>query len=1186
MIKKNSKLWIICIGFALLVLCFSIGASSMFYVFAEGSAFEQTQAIEDKMLLKDVNVLTSETKDSDDKSEYVNLGNSRLSEGDQGLTQLHYIENANYFLANPNHRENNKESGDHPFGTCTTVAHQILLGYHNYYSDRRLIPEISSDGERYLDENYGDLNLDPVFEHDPAGTGLGRSNIGTEDAVFYGIFNKAGGSSLLSQTIGNVANAADEFLEDCASGRTKNWTITNSNYNQQEVVAELDAGRPVILGFDIFGGHSSHVVVAYGYATYDEELCYITHYGWSSTSVQMLVPESWLGYQVTMNVDHEHDFDAGSIFNSAYAALHCTTCDCDQIDEAYLLNETGEIITQCKHDLAGEVAIPSQINGQTITGIAANAFANQTEITQISLPNTVTSIANNAFSDCTSLTTVSGINNVQSIGEYAFKNCDALTSIAIPAGTTYIGDGAFAGCNNLNISVSTSNPNYSAEGNILYNKNKTELLQACEIGAELIIADTVQTISAYAFEENNNIGVIYLNQAMTIESYAFANCENLGSIYIGTSDPISIQENAFQNNIFTVFVLYGCLDEYETLFSGYNATVKSLEVQITFVYGKEVVSTQTIYVGEQLSDLPQTNITGMRFLGWYDNPECTGEPYRDGDYWNLYTGLILYAKTEPETYTVFFDPNGGTIIGSSIMEVEYGSTFSTQTSAEKEGNVLLGWFDSEGTRYITEEGECTRTWDKAANTTLYAHWSVEEYEIRINGDGTITWLGEEGFSDEQCSIPYGAEIDAINLIYVFKNSSQGFRPGMIFEYFTYEGETIDWASIPDLGEDGQIITIIPVWEKEEHTIYFNAMCDIAVDEIVALYDDEISLEVLQMEDYDFCGWYTEANGEGEKVEWVRMPDLTPDEQKNGSIMLYAFWEPIYYTVRYNANGGSGVMDDSIFEYGVAKELRKNIFVRTGHDFIGWATSSDGSAIYTDEESVILASPPVETVYLYAVWQAKIYSITYKNLMSNMVIYPQVNTYTYGVGLSEMPTILLNGEEYSYFYGWYSSTSWNESGKITYISSSETGNIIVYAKYDYYLSTTYGGGVVETVTDDDIYDQPSYDIWVYLNSLYYNQISGTTLNKVKITISMTLWELDDGYQLYKIYNEAGNEIWYYEHEHGPGHKDTSHESFETTIYLNIEDVKAFNYLTLRFWARGSGADDWQFTDFTMSVYFTN
>ena len=309
MFKSKEKRWIICICVVLFFLCSFIGTSSILSVSAEESVSKQTQVYEDERLLESISFSPMPLSESSNKSEYVNLGSSLLSEGERGLSQLHYIENANYFLANPKHRENYDTSGDHPFGTCTTVAHQILLGYHNYYSDRRLIPEISSDGERYLSENYGDLNLDPLFVYNPVGTYLGRENIGTSDAVFYGIFNKAGGSNLLSQVIWNVADAADMFLEECANGRSKNWTIVSSNYNKQKVVAELDAGRPVILGFNVFGGHTSHVVVAYGYANYNGDFCYITHYGSTSQKVQMLVPESWLGYQVTMSVDHVHTYE-------------------------------------------------------------------------------------------------------------------------------------------------------------------------------------------------------------------------------------------------------------------------------------------------------------------------------------------------------------------------------------------------------------------------------------------------------------------------------------------------------------------------------------------------------------------------------------------------------------------------------------------------------------------------------------------------------------------------------------------------------------------------------------------------------------------------------------------------------------------------------------------------------------
>lgn len=334
MYKSKTKVLLICIGVALFVLCMFISMSSMLSASAEEAEPEQSQVCENEEQLENVNASSMVTKSSSNKSEYVNLGSSRLSEGNMGLSQLHYIENANYFLANPLHRENSAQTSDHAFGTCTTVAHQMLLGYHNYYSDRRLIPEISSDGKRYLETNYGDLNSDPVFVYTP-GSRLGRSNIGTRDEVFYGIFNKIDMDCLmdylLSQTIWTVADAADAFLTECADGRTKNWTIKGSLYNKEEVVAELDAGRPVILGFEVLGSHSSHVVVAYGYANYDGNFCYITHYGWQSGNVQMLVPESWLGYQVTMEVAHAHEYESTierykDSSGKVYRGMECTEC--------------------------------------------------------------------------------------------------------------------------------------------------------------------------------------------------------------------------------------------------------------------------------------------------------------------------------------------------------------------------------------------------------------------------------------------------------------------------------------------------------------------------------------------------------------------------------------------------------------------------------------------------------------------------------------------------------------------------------------------------------------------------------------------------------------------------------------------------------------------------------------------
>ncbi len=61
---------------------------------------------------------------------------------------------------NPNH--GHYLEGQNSMGTCTTIAAQLLMGYHNYYSYRKLIPEIV-DGVRFLDVDYGNLNFWPEF---------------------------------------------------------------------------------------------------------------------------------------------------------------------------------------------------------------------------------------------------------------------------------------------------------------------------------------------------------------------------------------------------------------------------------------------------------------------------------------------------------------------------------------------------------------------------------------------------------------------------------------------------------------------------------------------------------------------------------------------------------------------------------------------------------------------------------------------------------------------------------------------------------------------------------------------------------------------------------------------------------------------------------------------------------------
>ena len=58
----------------------------------------------------------------------------------------------------------------------------------------------------------------------------------------------------------------------------------------------------------------------------------------------------------------------------------------------------------------------------------------------------------------------------------------------------------------------------------------------------------------------------------------------------------------------------------------------------------------------------------------------------------------------------------------------------------------------------------------------------------------------------------------------------------------------------------------------------------------------------------------------------------------GNVTLYAQWEPVHYTIKYNANGGTGTMSNTSVIYGSGTTVRKNTFTKAGYTFSYWYMS--------------------------------------------------------------------------------------------------------------------------------------------------------------------------------------------------------------------------------------------------------
>ena len=123
--------------------------------------------------------------------------------------------------------------------------------------------------------------------------------------------------------------------------------------------------------------------------------------------------------------------------------------------------------------------------------------------------------------------------------------------------------------------------------------------------------------------------------------------------------------------------------------------------------------------------------------------------------------------------------------------------------------------------------------------------------------------------------------------------------------------------------------------------------------------------------YTFAGWFNNEELTGNAVSQIAQGS-TDDKE------FWAKWTANTYTVKFNANGGSGSMADQTFTYNEEeKALTANTFTQSGYDFVGWNTLANGTGTpYTDSQKVQnLTDKANGTITLYAQWQGAEYTVT-------------------------------------------------------------------------------------------------------------------------------------------------------------------------------------------------------------------
>jgi len=247
-----------------------------------------------------------------------------------------YINNSNYFLANPMH-------GWNQHGTCGSVAAQLLLSYNNYYNDRRIIaPQHLNGGWNNVtgNNNINDPLNYTIPSHNPNACEnpmfMTHETTGSNN-VFY--------NALIALIEPSLNGTYDTDVRDGIRKHLNNRNISHSTnsytINEANVKAQINAHRPVIIGMAKSLGGFNHWVVGYGYGIYKyptghpnaglTRSGFITHFGYDETgigdAVNIWINSAWCDYYITMQINHTHNYISTGTFFNGQMILRCTTCN-------------------------------------------------------------------------------------------------------------------------------------------------------------------------------------------------------------------------------------------------------------------------------------------------------------------------------------------------------------------------------------------------------------------------------------------------------------------------------------------------------------------------------------------------------------------------------------------------------------------------------------------------------------------------------------------------------------------------------------------------------------------------------------------------------------------------------------------------------------------------------------------
>ena len=403
--------------------------------------------------------------------------------------------------------------------------------------------------------------------------------------------------------------------------------------------------------------------------------------------------------------------------------------------------------------------------------------------------------------------------------------------------------------------------------------------------------------------------------------------------------------------------------------------------------GAEGFITSTPFTYDASSRLPAIgNITlaGYRFAGWALSRNDS-VVYEDGaTVKNLASEqgatVTLYAVWEPlPTYTLHYDANGGTAAPADGSALEGENCTVSDREPVYDGCRFLGWStDPTATQPDTAYAAGTSL-TMTGDLTLYAVWyRLKTYTITYApgvNDGSVSNLPAAGTKTED--EPY------------LLSSMIPVREGYDFAGWSINGINKDYEA-NDAYDGNAPLTLYALWEAKTYglTLRDNGVGTITVlrggDPLVSgdaiRYGDVLDITAEPLNGYSTASFWCLVNGSiittGDANQITTQLTVTGDVAVT---LLDARSTEVRYTVKYDANGGTGSVADQTVNSADTTQLSDGTgFTKDHADLIGWATAPNGGVAYA--LGAVLTAPIAadgQTVTLYAVWQThETYTVSY------------------------------------------------------------------------------------------------------------------------------------------------------------------------------------------------------------------